>query len=193
MLKFMVNTGILAGCISLTTVAVPAQAVVHALSGTISTVDSTAKTITVITDDGSGGTFKEMTDTKTAIEFEKALRAGSTPAAAFKDQQGRVIVFYFGGGEIRTAVALRDLGPGPFNVTTGTVAAYDKGNHSLSIKSTSGTEESFKIVSGTVADVEMGATQGFKFEADKGNQVRVVSTSQNGVQTAMFIILLSTS
>lgn len=191
MLRCMVNTGILVGCISLTTVAVTAQEVVHALSGTISTVNSTAKTITVITDDGSGGTFKDMTDSKTPMEFEKGLRAGSTTATAFKDKQGRVIVFYFGDGVVRTAVALRDIGPGPFDVTTGVVTAFDKKTHSFSIKAKAGTEESFKIISRTVADTGSGAAEGFKFEANKGEQVRVVSTNQKGVQTAVFIIILS--
>lgn len=193
MLKRLGQTGFLIVCISLTTAAATAQEVVHALSGTLSSVDPAAKTITVLTDDGSGGTFKDMTNSKTPIEFDKRLRADATPADAFKGKQGRVIVFYFGEGEVRTAVALRDLGASPFKISTGTVATFDKRNHSFSIKAPTGTERSFKIAASAVGDTASGATEGFKFEADKGNQVRVVSTNQNGVQTAMFVIVLSIS
>jgi len=187
----MFNACLLAICFSSASIAVPAQEVVHALSGTISAVNPADKTITVTTDDGSDGTFKDMTDTKTRLEFDKGLRAGSTPAAAFKDTQGRVVIFYFGEGEIRTAVALRDLGPGPFNVATGSIVSFDKRVHSFSIKDTDGTTQSFKIAPSSIADVGSGATEGLKFEAAKGVQVRVVSSSVNGTPTAMFVVVLA--
>jgi hypothetical protein len=193
MLRWISKNCVLLGCFSLATAAAPAQQVVHALAGTISSINAAAKTITVITDDGSGGTFRDLTDTKTPLEFDKGLRAGATPAAAFKDQQGHVVVYYFGEGEIRTAVALRELGPGPFTVVSGTVDKFEKRTHSFSIKTEAGTEDSFKITSDTVADIGSGATEGLKFEADKGYQVRVVSANLNGVPTALFVIILATS
>jgi hypothetical protein len=190
MLSRMFNTCVLAICFSSASIAVPAQEVVHALSGTINSVNPADKTITVITDDGSGGTFKDMSNSKTPLEFDKGLRAGATPASAFKDKQGRVVVFYFGEGEIRTAVALRDLGPGPFTVTTGTIASFEKRTHSFSIQDKDGTTQSFKIAPSSIADVGSGATEGLKFEAAKGDQVRVVSTPVNGTATAVFVIVL---
>ena len=188
----MLKACIIAGCFSLATAAISAQEVVHALAGTISSVNSAAQTITIITDDGSGGTFRALTNLKTSLEFDKGLRAGATPAAEFKEKQGRVVVYYFGEGEIRTAVALHDLGQGPFTVVNGTIDKFDKRSRSFSIKLEAGSEDSFKITANTVADIGSGATEGLRFEADKGAQVRVVSTNLNGVPTALFVIILAT-
>jgi hypothetical protein len=81
------NTFILVGCFSLACCLAVAQEVVHALSGTVNSVNFAAKTITVITDDGSGGTFKAMTDSKTQVEFDKTLRADAIAADAFNKKE----------------------------------------------------------------------------------------------------------
>jgi hypothetical protein len=181
------NTFVLVGCFSFACGLAIAQEVVHALSGTVNNVNLAAKTITVITDDGSGGTFKAMTDSKTPVEFDKTLRVDATAADAFKKKETRVIVYYFGGGDVRTVVALRDLGPGPFTKSSGTVVKFEKGEHSLSIKDQAGAVESFKVTRSTVADTGSGAVEGLKFEPGKGDQVQVISTGVNGNSTALFV------
>jgi len=181
------NTFVLVGCFSFACGLAVAQEVVHALSGTVNNVNLAAKTITVLTDDGSGGTFKAMTDSKTPVEFDKTLRADAIAADAFKKKETRVIVYYFGYSDVRTAVALRDLGPGPFKKVSGEVVKFEGRDHSISIKDQSGAIASFKITQSTVADTGMGAVEGFKFEAGKGDQVRVISTDVNGTATALFI------
>ena len=75
-----------------------AQEVVHALAGTVSSIDAAAKTLTVKTDDGSEGLFRAETDSKTSLEFSKDVRAETTPAAKFTRSGAEVIVYYFGGG-----------------------------------------------------------------------------------------------
>ena len=187
MLRGILKTLVIVGCVSAASVLAPAQQVVHALSGTVNNVNLPEKTITVITDDGSGGTFKAMTDPKTPVEFDKTLRADSTAADAFKKMQTRVIVYYFGEGDVRTVVALRDLGPGPFTKTSGTVVKFEKGEHSFSIKDKAGTLESFKVIRSTVADTGSGAVEGLKFEPGKGDQVQVISTGGNGGAKAVFV------
>jgi hypothetical protein len=178
---------VLVGCVSSASVLASAQEVVHALSGTVNNINLAAKTITVLTDDGSGDTFKALTDSKTPVEFDKTLRSDATAADAFKKKETRVIVYYFGGGDVRTAVALRDLGPGPFRKFSGAVVKFEGKDHSISIKDQSGALASFKITQSTVADTGMGAVDGFKFEPEKGDQVRVISTDANGTATALFI------
>lgn len=59
MLKRLLSIDILAGCISLTTGISGAKEVMHAVCGTVSAVNSTTRTITVITDEGSDGTFTQ--------------------------------------------------------------------------------------------------------------------------------------
>jgi hypothetical protein len=178
------------GCLLLASVVATAQEVVHAVTGTVNNINLTAKTITVVTDDGSGSTFKAMTNSKTPVEFDKTLRADATAADAFKKNETRVIVYYFGEGDERTAVALRDLGTGPFKKSSGTVIKFERGEHSLSIKDQTGGIESFKVTRSTVADTGSGAVEGLKFEPGKGDQVQVISTGENGSATALFVDLM---
>jgi hypothetical protein len=97
-----------------------------------------------------------------------------------------VIVFYFGGGDVRTAVALRSLGAGPFTKNTGTVVKIE-GKNSISVVDESGSLKSFKITSNTVAETEFGAVIGPKYQPHKGDKVRVTATAVNGSTTALFI------
>jgi hypothetical protein len=161
--------------------------VVHALAGTVQNINAAAKTITVITDDGSGGTFKDITASLGAIEFDKVIRADATEAGAFKDKGVRAIVYYCGDGDVRTVVAVRSLGTGPFTKSSGTVVKFDKRQHLLTIQDKSGTTQSFKITQGTVAETDAGAAEGLKFDPNKGEQIRVTATEANGTMTALFI------
>jgi hypothetical protein len=178
---------ILGGLFSLTTLALNAQEVVHALAGTVIQVNQPSKTITVATDDGSEGIFKDMSNPKTSIDFEKKLRAESVAANAFKALGTHVIVFYFGDTDIRTVVALRDIGPGPLNTTNGTVVEFSKGQHLLTIRDQAGAIQSFKINDGTVAETGAGAVEGLKFDPGKGDHLSVTSTQAKGGATALFI------
>jgi hypothetical protein len=61
-----------------------AQEMVHPLAGTVSAIDASGKTITVNTDDGSQGLFKDSTNTKVDIDFNKDLRAQTTLTTLFQ-------------------------------------------------------------------------------------------------------------
>jgi hypothetical protein len=187
MKKVLLRFSILAGCFLLASLAATAQEVEHALVGTVSSIDPTAKTITVKTDDGSEGLFKDMINSKTRIEFDPNIRTDATAADEFKKSGTRVIVYYFGMGDVRTVVALRSLGPGPFTKSTGTVVDFDSNKHSLLIKDKSGTVGSFKITSDTVVETGMGAREGLYYQPQKGDQVRVNATGTNGSTIALFI------
>ena len=101
MVKECVRISVLVGGLSLACLSATAQEVVHALVGTVNGVDAKAKTITILTDDGSSGTFKDMTDDHAAIEFDKDIRSESTAADEFNKKSGaRVIVYYYGYGDL---------------------------------------------------------------------------------------------
>ena len=178
---------LLVGYFFLATLAATAQEVVHALIGTVSSIDPTAKTITVKTDDGSLGLFKDLINSKTRIEFDKNVRKDATAAEEFKKSGTHVIVYYFGLGRGRTAVAIRELGSGPFTKTVGTVDKFIGMEHSISIREDSGVVESFKITSDTIAETDTGAIEGLKLRPNKGDLVRVTATSENGSATAVLI------
>src|ERR1035441_2132094 len=96
-------------CLGLTCHVAMAQEVVHALTGTVSSIDPVGKTITVFLDGGSQGVLKGMANSKTSLSVDKKLLAAATTADAFNKNGAYVIVFYFGGTDARTAVALRSL------------------------------------------------------------------------------------
>jgi hypothetical protein len=165
--------------------------VIHALVGTISSVDSTARTIVVKTDAGAEGHFKDMLHSHHKIAFDRNIRTDAAAADSFKSTGERVIVYYFGVGDLRTIVALRSLGQGPFTKSTGTVASFNKKERSLSITDQSGQAESFEIAPDTIVDTEMGAAGSSDFRPAKGDPVRVTAAVVNGTLTALFIDTLA--
>jgi hypothetical protein len=166
---------------------VSAQEIVHALAGTVTAVDSARKTITVTTDDGSEGIFKDATGSDRSIEFSKIIRAETTPAADFKASGMRAIVFYYGMGSQRIVVAMRSLGAGPFERTTGSLVSFNRGTHTLTIQKPSGEKETFHIDAQSIAETSTGAAEGDKLDASSGDKLRVTSAIVNGVKTALFI------
>ncbi len=164
-----------------------AQEVVHALAGIVSSINPTAKTISISTDDGSGGFFKDLVNSNVSLDFDKTIRADSTPVDAFTKKGAHVIVYYFGDGDVRTAVALRDLGGGPLQKISGSVYKFNKHEHLLIMKDAAGTSESFHIDPKTVAETAVGAVEGGKFDPKTGDHVRVTAPLADGTQDALFI------
>jgi hypothetical protein len=187
MLRALSQACWLVGLFSLSAFAANAQQVVHALAGTVTYINPTNKTIIINTDDGSEGLFKAMTASNVSLEFAKDLRADSTPADAFTKKGSHVIVYYFGDGDERTAVAVRDLGGGQLKKISGTVSKFNKHEHLLTIKDASGVSESFRIAPNAVAETAVGAVEGARFDPGTGDQVRVTTTLANGGPEALFI------
>ena len=187
MLKAALRGCVFAVCLGGLVVAAPAQQVVHALTGTVSSIDNLSKTLIVFQDNGAQGQFKDMTNQKTHLAFDKKIGLETTPADDFKNKGAYVIVFYYGDNDDRTAVALKNLGAGPFKATEGTLVKLDIKGRSISVKDSSGEVESFKITDQTVAEGYMGVVEGYKFSAQKGDQVRVVASSESGTPTALFM------
>jgi hypothetical protein len=187
MLKSILRTTLFAGCCLLGSHALQAQEVVHALTGTVNTIDAAAKTFSITADDGSGGVFDQAASSHKSQWLEKAIRNGAVAAGGFNQTGAHVIVYYLGWGSPRTAVAFQALGAGPFTTTIGTVVKFDKGDRTLSIKEASGTVDSFKIFPDSVAETGIGAIEGLKFDPTKSERVRVTATPVNGTEKALFI------
>jgi|HubBroStandDraft_1064217.scaffolds.fasta_scaffold311150_2 hypothetical protein len=177
----------LMGCLLSVSVPLTAQAVVHALTGTVSAIDSATKTITVFQDDGVKGVFEVMSNPKTSIAFDKKIAAGTTAASAFNKSGAYVIVFYFGDIHNPTVAAFKSLGTGPFTSIVGKVEKFESSGHSISVADNSGKVQTFRIGADTVAETISGVEAGLKFHAQAGDQVRVVGGTVNGDPTAMFL------
>jgi phosphotransferase system IIA component len=164
-----------------------AQEVVHAMPGKVSAINPSARTMTITTDDGSQSVFRDLTDSKTALEFNKKIRAETIAADVFKKSGDGVIVFYYGMGSGQTAVAVKDLGAGPFEQAHGSVVKLDRHNHILTIKNDSGASESFHIGADTVAESDDGAVEGLQFSPNEGEPVTVTAQAANGSKEALFV------
>jgi hypothetical protein len=181
------------GTLLLAPLAASGQEVVHALTGTVASVDATAKTISVFTDNRSSGLFKDLTNSKSSLVSDKSLRAVATPADDFKKQGTYGIVFFFGGSDMRSAVALRSFGQGPFSRTEGTVSKFEDREHSFSVTDDSGAVKTFKIASDTVAETSFGAVAGYKIQVHKGDKVVVTSKAVDGSDAALFVNIVETN
>ena len=182
---------LLIGALSSTTITATAQQTVHALAGKITAVDPAGKTIQVVTEDGSQSLFDILTQNNVQLDFEKSVKAMTVPAGAFTKANCEVVLFYFGDSVVRTSVAVEDLGAGPLVTALGTVVKFDKHAHLLTIKDSSGQEHAFHIDAKTIADSFDGVLLGQKFDADKGQKVRITANVQDGASTALFIRALS--
>jgi len=163
------------------------QEIVHALTGTVSAVSNTDKTITLFQDNGSKGVFKIMSSSGTRLSFDKKVAVETTAARDFEKAGAYVILFYIGNEDSRTAVAVKALGAGPFSSTTGEVTRWNGRDHTISLKGEDGSEHSFKIGPQTIGETYVGVVEGLKFDVDKGDQVRLVSSTENGNPTVLFI------
>ena len=187
MRRTLVSSCLSAACLLAVPASLPAQEIIHALTGTVSAVDSSAKTLTVLQDTGSQGDFHALTDPKARVAFDKKIQAASTAAPAFDKQGAYAIIFYFGIDDNRTAVAVKSLGTGPFSSISGVVTKFDSHAHSLTVQDDSGAQQTVRIDADTIAETTLGAIVGLKLDAHKGDRVRVVTSQVNGTATALFV------
>ena len=188
MLKAVVCSIAASGCFGLA-ISATAQQVVHALTGTVSSINSANKTISVFQDNGTQGDFSDGTDSKTRLPIDKKVSFDTTAADAFKKTGAYVVVLYYGTDSDRTAVALKNLGSGPFTSATGTVVKFE-GKHTIQVIDSSGATQSFKISQDTIGEGYMGAVDGYKFQVQKGDKVRIVASKDDSGLTALFVRLM---
>ena len=143
-------------CLSLAPSIAIAQERVHALSGTVSTIHPKIQMTEIDTDDGTSGHF-EWAKPGVSIDFDKAVSADAIAADKFTTRDTHVIVYYCGVGDVRTIVALRDLGTGPLLNRTGRVVRLDRHEHLLIHQEQQRRRRDLcQIDAKTVADTENG-------------------------------------
>jgi hypothetical protein len=185
-MKLLSRAVLFAACFFLAATIAKAQQMVHAVSGTVTTIHPKIQMTDIQTDDDSPGSF-EWTKPGVSMSFDKNVSGDTVAPDKFTDLHTHVIVYYYGVGDVRTVVALRDVGSGPFVKSTGRVVKLDRRAHELTIQNSKGGEETFSIDAKTVADTETGVATNFKFDYNKNVQVHVLATQSNGSQTAILI------
>ena len=163
----------------------PAQEVIHAAIGTVTSIDSAAQTITLL----QAGTTRRLFKTNASgkVELDKRISKDTQQAASFQAEGAFVVVFYFGEEQNPTAIALRSLGKGPFASITGKVTNWDRHRRAITVTDAAGAVHQFKISPETIADTSMGSVDGARYQAQNGDRVRVVSELESGESTALFV------
>jgi hypothetical protein len=187
-MKFILNSTLIAACLLAATSVMHAQERIYAVSGTVTSVNSKIQMTEADTDDGTAGHFRWIKTPGTTIDFNKNVNADATPAEKFTSKGDHAILYYFGEGDVRTLVAVRDLGAGPVEVTTGSVVKLNRKERLLTIKKTSGAEASFHLDPKTVVGTPDGVMEDLKFDLNKGDSVRVTSAQANGSDTALLVV-----
>jgi hypothetical protein len=165
-----------------------AQDVVHVVDGVVKKVDSTAKTVTVATADGTEHVFKytEKTTVHGTQAMGKTVKVGAVDTY-FKGKEGtEVMVRYMGKGADKTAVGFHDLGKDSVKVAKGTVTKFDKGTRTVAIKTEDGSEQTFKVSKDALRDSEKGVVHGADFTAKEGDKLTVRYTEDAAGKVAHF-------
>jgi hypothetical protein len=186
MRKALLYICVYVGCLVSLTASVWGQEVIHALTGSVISINQESKVIAVLQDNGSKAEFHGRPNPKTRVAFDKSVADGTISAEQFNQQGAYIIVFYYGSSD-KMAVALKDLGAGPFVSMEGTVAKFDVHGHSLAVQDSTGTVQTIRLTSDTVVESNFGAVDGLKFQAQKGDHVRVVAVKADGAPTALFV------
>ncbi len=164
-----------------------AQMIVHAVSGTVKTINPATKTIDVTVDSGDTSEFKLAPNAKVTLDFDNTLRSDATAANKFQKVGDYAVVYYYGYDDDRTAVAIKDLGAGPFQKIEGTVVNFDKHSRTMTVKDDAGKTETFVLGPHLVVDLGMSVASGRSYDPHKGYSVRVTYSNEGGKNTAVFV------
>ena len=129
---------------------------------------------------------KDETEHHPRYDFDKALQSDAADSSTFNKQGDRVILYYFGEGWQRRAVAIKDLGPAPLKLASGQVAHWDHHHHVITIKAADGTKQTFQLDNKTAVDTPMGVVNGEKFDPQNGDQISIKYLNKNGGNAAVF-------
>ncbi len=165
-----------------------AQDVVHAVAGAVTRVDKAGKTIAIKTADGSEQVFKftEHTAIRSSIDVEKGAKMGALDTYFAGKEGTKVVVRYMGKGADKTATVVDDFGKESLKAGKGTVTHVDRAARTVSVKTESGAEETYKLGSEAVVETDHGVVRGSRYLVKEGDKVTVHYTEQEGAKIVRF-------
>jgi hypothetical protein len=164
-----------------------AQMVVHAVSGMVKAINANSNTMDVEVDNGTTSQFKLPSNAKVSLDFDNALRSDSIEANKFEHIGSFVVVYYYGYDDDKTAVAVKDLGPGPFQKDEGTVVAYDKHDRTMTVKDDGGKSATFALNEHLVVDRGISVDTGRGYSPHKGDHVVVTYATSGDKNSVVFV------
>jgi hypothetical protein len=154
--------------------------VVTAVHGTVTKVDSAAKTIAVKTKDGTEHTV-HFVDT-TAVHGGEATAEGAKDTMHGVKEGSEVVVHYTEKGGEKTAVEVDRVGKGGVKVVEGTVTKVGEGGKTVVVKAADGTEHTFQVAGKDTVIAAKDIGKG----TEKGAKVTVYYTEKAGKGIAHF-------
>jgi hypothetical protein len=151
--------------------------VVNAVHGTITKVDSTAKTVVVKGTDGTEHTVRVVA--KTSVQ---GTEAGAKDTFHGLKEGTEVVAHYTTKGTDKTAVEIDKVGKDGIKAVEGTVSTVDRGGKKLVVKSADGAEQAFKLTDHAAVDAAKDVQKG----AEKSAKVTVYYTESAGKKVAHF-------
>jgi hypothetical protein len=168
----MKKLGYVSVCAMLTMSICAAQDLVNIIHGTIKKVDSTTKTIVVMTADGTEHTIK-VTDTATVKGTKdgfNGLKEGT-----------QIVTRTTGKSADETAMEIGKISKDGFKATTGTVEKFDKDTKTIVVKNVHGAKKTFELSGKALEDA--GKATGIA----KGTIVTVYYTEEGGEKVAYYV------
>lgn len=186
------STIYLAGLILVCTIGVvpsSAENLLHALTGVISKVDSTSKTLTVKAADGTehAFTYTKKTAVRDSQAAEREVNQATVDSYLAGKQGSQVVVAYTEKGANQVATSVKDYGKQSFKVADGVVESADQTTHTLTVKTADGATRSFDVAKDAVVETNHGAVDAAKWSYHQGDQIRVHYVNTAGKDIAHFI------
>src|ERR1700693_499061 len=151
--------------------------VVTAVRGTVTKVDSAAKTVVVKTKDGTEQTVHFAN--KTVVH---GTEAGAKDTFKGVKEGSEVVAHYTTKGAAKTAVEVDRLGKEGLKETEGTVSEIDRGAKTIAVKTGDGTVQTFKMADRATEDAGKGVGKA----TVKSVKVTVYYTEEAGKKIAHF-------
>lgn len=180
----MRRIGIAVLVLSFVSLAFAVEDVVTATQGTVSKIDTAAKTIAIKTADGTEHVFR-WTE-KTTVHGVEA--AGAATETAAKDswhglkEGSEVVAHSTKRGTEDTVVEVDRVGDDGLHKTEGTIKEIDRGGKKMVVTTADGTDHVFKLTGHAADDAGKNLSKG----TEKGTKVVVYSTEDAGKSVAHF-------
>lgn len=151
-----------------------------AVHGTITKVDTAARTVTVKTKDGAEHTVHVVDST--VVHGAEATASGAKDSVRGLKEGTEVVARYTENGGEKTAVDVYRVGKGGVKAMDGTVSKVGEGGKTVVVKAADGTEHTFAVAGEGTADAakDIGKT------SEKSGKVTVYYTEKAGKKIAHF-------
>jgi hypothetical protein len=156
------------------------EGVVSVIHGTVTKLDSAAKTAVVKTADGTEHTVHFVANT--TVHGAKATGTGAKDAFHGITEGSEVVAHYTAKGAEETAVEVDKVGKGGMHAVAGTVTHVSEDGKTVVVKAADGTEHTFKVAGHDTVVSAKDIGKG----ADKTGKYTVYYTESAGKKVAHF-------